>query len=173
VARGSFTSGSKFFARAGLLAALGLAGCQSPQTLRLAPLNPELERVPGSGARYLVLVNTSGQDMHHCSFAAFLSDEHDANPLLRLQPYARCAGSKTVWRPGEEARFQCHDSPTMEFPIVQPLSHIEVVGHCDEGSFRQSWRLTESDNEVRPPGIKAQFSSVPGMQAQTGFALKP
>lgn len=157
---------SKYFARSLFVAAVALAGCQTPSTQKLAPLRTEVEHVPGGGARYLVLINGSSQDLHHCTFSAFLSDAHDPNPLLRLQPFARCSGTKNLWRSGEETRFECPDSH-MEFPIIQSLGRVEVVGHCDEGSFRQSWRITASRDEPRPLSAKAQFSFVPGMPGST------
>ena len=155
-----------------LLAALALAGCQSVHSPRLAPLAAEVEEDPGNPARYLVLVNTSTEELHHCSYAAFLANETDPNPLLRLQPFARCAGTRAVWKPGEEARFQRPGS-TLEYPILEPVSYVEVVGRCDEGSFRQAWRITEPRSPLRPSGVPAKFSVLPGVSGQLNPPLKP
>ena len=173
VALPGVASGRNLVASGVLFLGLALVGCQAPSAARMAPLDAELDRVDGSGVRYLVIINTSGKEMHHCSFAAFLCNEHDPNPMYRLEHFARCSGSKSLWRPGEEARFRCHGSPTLEFPIVQELTRVDVVGHCDEGRFRQSWRITESENEVRPPGVKARFTPVPGEPEVVSLTFKP
>ena len=34
-------------------------------------------------------------------------------------------------------------------PIVEPITRVQVVGHCDEGHFRQEWMNTGS-GELRP-----------------------
>jgi hypothetical protein len=137
-------------------------GCQSGRVRGFTPLETQLDPVPGGGARYLVVVNTSGKELHHCRFAAYLYNGHDPDPLQHLQHFARCAGHRDFWPPGDEARFHMRGT-TLEFPIVDPVTRVDVIGHCDEGTIRQSWRITESENEVRPPGVAARFSDVPGV----------
>jgi hypothetical protein len=34
---------------------------------------------------------------------------------------------------------------TMEEPISEAVSGVEIVGHCDEGRFRESWVNTGND----------------------------
>ena len=50
-------------------------------------------------------------------------------------------------------RFRPFDKEIQD-PIVELITRIQVVGHCDEGHFRQEWINTES-GELRPVGISS------------------
>jgi len=47
-------------------------------------------------------------------------------------------------------RFRPVDKEIQD-PLVQPVTRVLVVGHCDQGRFRQEWMNTES-GELRPVG---------------------
>jgi len=47
-------------------------------------------------------------------------------------------------------RFKPYDMEIQD-PIVELITRVQVVGHCDEGHFRQEWMNTESGG-LRPVG---------------------
>ena len=127
-----------------------LMGCQGPQYTSFAPVNARLEPVPGGGAQYFLLINTSGRELHNVSLSAYLWDEHTESLISRQQPCRRYEGSGSSWPAGKAQRFRPLGMH-VEDPITQPVTRAEVVGHCDEGYFRQAWVGTES-GQLQPVG---------------------
>jgi len=116
-----------------------------------APFSARLEPVPRSGVQYLVLVNSSGRELHNYSFSAYLYSELlRRNPLVRNVPFRQYAGSGATLPSGQVMRFKPIDKD-IEDPIVPAVTRVQVVGHCDEGHFRQQWVNTDS-GELRPIG---------------------
>jgi hypothetical protein len=123
---------------------LGLAGCQTqtPGSPSLAPFDARLELVPGGGARHFVVINTSGQELHNYSFSAYMWN--DKNAMLFHNDTHRFIASGATLQPGQALRFHGF-ARTAEELISEPVSRVEIVGHCTEGSFRQVWQYTDSD----------------------------
>jgi len=128
---------------------LATVGCQAPKSVPFAPLSARLEPVPGSAALYFVVINTSGQELHNYRYSAYLYSE-----LLRRHPFARklpirqYVGSGYNLGRSQIMRFRRLDK-NIEDPIVEAITRVQIVGHCDEGHFRQEWTTTES-GELRP-----------------------
>jgi hypothetical protein len=128
--------------------ALLLMGCQTSQYTSFAPLDAKLEPVPNGGARYFVLVNTTGQDLHNFSFSAYLWNDDDWNPIRQQRPVKHYTASGARLEAGKAVRFQSWGMG-IEDPILVPVSRVEVVGQCDEGHIRQAWQNNES-GQLRP-----------------------
>jgi len=47
-------------------------------------------------------------------------------------------------------RFRPVDKEIQD-PLIQPITRVLIVGHCDEGHFRQEWTTTGS-GELRAVG---------------------
>ena len=119
-----------------------LAGCQTAtQQTSFAPIEPRLESIPGGGAQYFVLVNTSGKDLHNVSFSAYLYNEDEQNPVKRGKWVYEFQGSGATWGLGIAKRFRDRRMRGEQLPITKPVTKVEVVGHCDEGHFRQTVAL--------------------------------
>jgi hypothetical protein len=143
---------------------LGLTGCQTTQYTDFAPLDARLEPVPGGGAKYFLLINTSGKTLHNVSFSAYLWDETSPNVLTGRQPFLHGSVSHPEWPPGRAQRFRPRDMG-IEGPITRPVTKVEVVGHCDEGYFRQLWLGTSSD-QLQPSGAHPRSAQELGQTAQ-------
>src|SRR5216683_3149513 len=100
-----------------LVCVLVLVGCQSPQYTSFTPLEARLEAVPGGGALYFVLVNTSGQDLHNCTYSAYIWSDENPNPIYRGRPAKRYTGSRQKWEAGKAVRFRSFDR-AIEDPIL-------------------------------------------------------
>ncbi len=124
--------------------ALGLLGCQTLTSF--APLDARLDPVPGGGARYLVVINRSGQELHNCKFSVYVWN--DLNPQIRRITTREGLISLQKLGPNEECRFYAWGKG-IQAPIVERVSGVDIVGHCDEGRFRQTWLITDSD-QLKP-----------------------
>ncbi len=130
---------------------LATVGCQSPQPTPFAPLSARLEPIPGSAAQYFVLANTSGQELHNFHYSAYLYNALLRRPpSVRRLPIRQFVGSGSSLRAGQVMRFKPFDMEIQD-SIVELITRVQVVGHCDEGRFRQEWINTES-GELRPAG---------------------
>ncbi len=126
-----------------------LAGCQAPGRYpSFAPLTPRLEAAPFGGAKYLVCVNTSGQELHNVSGSVYLWNQASWEFPRRRQFTHHLYFSCLSWQAGQVIRGR-HFASTMEEPISEAVSGVEIVGHCDEGPFRESW--VNTDNELLQP----------------------
>src|SRR5437899_3788145 len=123
---------------------LATVGCQSLKPTPFAPLSARLEPVPGSAAKYFVLTNTSGQELHNFRYSAYLYSELlRRHPFVRRLPVRQWVASGSSLKAGQVMRFKPFDKEIQD-PIVEPITRVQVVGHCDEGHFRQDWLNTES-----------------------------
>jgi hypothetical protein len=139
-----------------LCSCLALTGCQGLQPTSFAPFDARLEPVPGGGAKYLVLVNTSDQDLHNWSASTYLWNEHQASPVAAANVYCSIQGSGRLWKAGTAERV-VQRGRGVELPINDAVTKVQLVGHCDEGAFRQVWTGTES-GELRPVGVVSQLA---------------
>ncbi len=134
-----------------LLAMLALVvtmtGCQSVKPTAFRPLEAKLEPVSGGVADYFVLVNASGHELRNYHLSAYLWTDRDRNALRQNQPFRHCFASGASWAAGGVLHFRVWEQ-FVQAPVIVPLSKIEVVGHCDEGSFCQFWKATESGQLV-------------------------
>src|SRR3954466_7089149 len=97
--------------RVGLSLTLGLAlvavGCQAPKHSSFSPFSAHLESIPGSAAQYLVLINTSGRDLHNFRYSAYLYSELiPHHPLARNRPFKQLLGSGHTLASGQVMRFR-------------------------------------------------------------------
>jgi hypothetical protein len=143
----------------GCLGLAGLTGCESLQDTSFAPLDARLEPIPGGGAQYLVMVNTSGQTLHHFRFRAYMWDDHtitytagDNSAFPKRLPAMTYTfmGSSSQWDPGQTQRFMDRELHG-EIKILKPVSRVQIVGRCDEGRFREDWQITGS-GQLHPMG---------------------
>ena len=122
--------------------AVVVLGCQSSHYTSFAPFKARLEPISSGGARHLVFVNASGQNLHNFKFSVDMWNDKNLN--MRRKHTRRFYGSGPELAPGESIRF--HDlGRTIETLITERISFIEMVGHCDEGDFRQAWLNNDSD----------------------------
>jgi hypothetical protein len=128
-----------------------LLGCQTYQPTAFAPLDARLEPTPFGGARYFVLVNTSCKDLHNVSRSVYVWNNQ--NVLLERRYTRRLYLNRELLSSGAVVRTHGFANPTEE-PLVEPITGVEVVGHCDEGSFRESW-INNGSEELRPAKGKA------------------
>jgi len=135
---------------------LALTGCQGLKPTSFAPFDARLEPAPGGGARYLVLVNTSDKDLHNYSFSVYAWDERGANPIAAGTPFGSGQGSGRLWKSGEAGRFN-ERGKGIEAPLDHAITKVQLVGHCDEGAFRQVWTGTES-GELRRVGVRPELA---------------
>jgi hypothetical protein len=135
---------------AGCFGLVWLTGCETLQDTSFAPVDARLEPIPGGGAQYFVMVNTSGQTLHHVRFRAYMWDDraitftagnNSAFPQRLPAMTYTFTGSSSEWHPGQVQRFKDRDMD-IEGAILKPVSHVQIVGSCDEGRFREDWRIT-------------------------------
>ena len=140
-----------FLLSGGLSLAL-LTGCESLQDTTFAPAEVRLELVPAGGAQHFVVVNASGQTLHHYWFRAYVWDDQaifytgglQANTPRRVRALTYTGtGSGPQWEPGKVLRFKDWNLPS-EGSIVKPVSRVQIVGSCDEGPFRENWQINAS-----------------------------
>jgi hypothetical protein len=150
-----------------LLIVGGLAdftGCESLQDTSFAPLDCKLEPISGGGAQYFVLINTSGQTLHHLSLSGdiwydqaitFIGNNPGSIPVrLPIITY-KFNGSKLQLEPSKEIRIRRDLSPiSAEGSILYPVSRVQIAGRCDEGSFREDWQINGA-GQLQPMGIGA------------------
>jgi hypothetical protein len=119
-----------------------LAGCQTAlEQTSFAPLEARLEPVPDGGAQYFVLVNTSGRELQNFSYSAYIYNENGQNATKRNRPVYEFQGSGAKWGPGLARRFYDRRMRGQQLPITHPITKVVIVGHCDEGPFRQTVTL--------------------------------
>ena len=132
-----------------------LTGCEATRYTTFAPFDARLEPIPGGGAQYLVLVNRGEIDIHNFSGSVYIWLYRDPN-VTRLDTRAGSIYGHEL-KAGESLRFHY---PTLkgEASILVPVSKVELVGHCEEGYFRQAWVITESGqlrNILTKPAAKS------------------
>ena len=134
-----------------LAVALAATGCQTSGSSKFTPFSAKLESVQGGGAQYFVIINTSGQELHNFSYTAYLYSELlRRHPAVRNLPIRPDLASGSRLKPGQVMRFRSYDKGIQD-PLVQPITRVLIVGHCDEGKFRQEW-MTTTSGELRPVG---------------------
>jgi hypothetical protein len=130
-----------------------LTGCQSLESTSFAPITARLETIPGGGAQHLVVVNTSGQVLHHYWFRAYMWDDnalvygvghHPDIPRRMSEMTCSFIGSGEQWEPNEVIRFKDFRVQDKEGTIYFPVSRVQIVGRCDEGRFRENLAITPS-----------------------------
>jgi hypothetical protein len=146
-------------ARFQLLLAVGsgglvwLTGCQGLQPTSFAPIEPRLETIPGGGAQRLVAVNTSGQALHHYRFRGYLWNDQavfysagQAPNVPRRMPAMTysCVGSGERWETNRVIRFMEFNIRDKEGTIFFPVSRVQIMGRCNEGTFREYWEINPS-----------------------------
>jgi hypothetical protein len=89
-----------------------------------------------------VCVNTSGKDLHNVSSTIYVWNNR--NWLLEEHYTRRVHLSVPLWEAGEALRVR-EFAATREARITELISGVEIVGHCDEGLFRESWVNTDED----------------------------
>ncbi len=130
---------------------LCVLGCRSTKDPSFAPLDAEFELVPGGGARYLVLTNSGGHDLHNLKLSIHIWNNVNSDMMRDYTHHI--FGSVASLAPQETMRVQRLGS-NLELPILERVTRIEVVGKCDEGFFRQTWDQTGS-NYLQPVGANA------------------
>jgi len=127
-----------------------LTGCETLQDTAFAPFDARLEPIPGGGAQGFVMINTSGKTLHHFRFRAYMWDDHaftytagNNSPFPQRLPAMTYTfmGSGSEWDPGQVQRFRDRDLGG-EIKILLPVSRVQIIGSCDEGRFREDWRIT-------------------------------
>jgi hypothetical protein len=135
---------------AGCFGLVWLTGCETLQDTAFAPVDARLEPIPGGGAQCFVMVNTSGQTLHHVRFRAYMWDDraitytagnNAAFPQRLPAMTYTFTGSGSEWGPGQARRFRDRDMDS-EIKILLPVSRVQIVGSCNEGRFREDWRIT-------------------------------
>jgi hypothetical protein len=134
-------------------------GCQSTKTPSFAPLDVKLSSPAVGGARALVVINTSGQTLHHLRFTGEIQNNHMLSyPPDNFSPGLpnRVAATTYVIRatdatlaPGQAMRFRTQSGHGAEGALQIPASDILISGKCDEGSFRQGWRVSATGEVSR------------------------
>lgn len=133
-----------------------LTGCQTFHDTEFSPIEARLDTKLNGSSQHFVLINSSGQTLHHYRFAAYMwgeslmtteGDEWATLPLRNQDPDQErtynCEGSGEQWEPGQVFHFK--DSRySGEGKILQPISKVQIVGSCDEGTFREDWRINRS-----------------------------
>jgi hypothetical protein len=144
-----------FIFRACMAAFLGVAlltGCQAVHDIGFSPIEPRLNPAHAGGAKYFVLVNSSGQTLHHFSFRAYMwgdsamtyaGDPVAALPQRAQQQTYTFQGSGSQWEVGQGIHFRDRRFGG-EGKILWPISKIQIVGSCDEGSFREDWQINSA-----------------------------
>ena len=61
---------------AGCFGLVWLTGCETLQDTSFTPVDARLEPIPGGGAQGFVVINTSGQTLHHFRFRAYMWDDN-------------------------------------------------------------------------------------------------
>ena len=135
---------------------MALTGCQGLKPTSFAPFEARLEPVPGGGVKYLVLVNDGSQDLHNWSISAYLWNEHQSNPVVAGNPHCYVQGSGSLWKAGTAQRI-VQRGKGVELPLNAAVTKVQLVGQCDEGSFRQVWTGTES-GELRRVGVTTELA---------------
>jgi len=140
----------------------GLTGCKSLQDTTFAPLDCKLERIPGESAQYVVVINTSGQTLHHIHFwgdmwyanaVTYIGNDPDSIPVRLPAMSYSLRGTDVQLEPGQVARFKRDLSPnSAECSIVYPVSRVQIAGSCDEGRFREDWQINGA-GQLQPIGI--------------------
>jgi len=153
---------------------LGLADCQTTHYTNFSPLAVRLEPVGTGGAEHLLLVNSSGTDLHDVTVTVYIWNDHERDwsgfqwqqhdsaliqphsPLpseLAPMPSQRLVdqlwGTVPLLHAGEVVRCHPQGNPGMEATLWHSLSwfngtRVEILGHCAEGEFRERLLMTES-----------------------------
>src|SRR5260370_1736731 len=104
---------------------LALLGCQGPQYTSFAPVTAELLPIPGGGAKYFVMLNTSGRTLHNFNASAYLWDERSESPISRQRPFKRYFGSGPACPSRQIASFRGWAKHTN--PIIEPATHMHSI----------------------------------------------
>lgn len=138
-----------------LLGGLGLmvfTGCNTLRDTTFAPVDVRLEPGNAGGAQHVVLVNTSGQELHNFTFRGsvwgdssltYTGDPFDTLPQRVPAETYTFTGSGGKWEPGQAVHLRERDLG-IEGRILRPVTRVQIVGHCDEGSFREDWHMTRA-----------------------------
>jgi hypothetical protein len=137
---------------AGFFCVTLLTGCHSLQDTKFAPLEARLDPGRSGGVQYLVVINSSGQELHNVRFRGYMWGDspltYTGDPYMSLpqrvpEETYTFMGSISKWSPGEIMHFKDRD---MDRPgrILRPVTSVKIVGSCDEGSFREQWQITTS-----------------------------
>ncbi|MBI5386457.1 MAG: hypothetical protein HZA90_17435 [Verrucomicrobia bacterium] len=105
-----------------------LAGCASPST-SLQPFTVRFDTK--TGAMHCLIVNESQTTLRHVRYSLHITD--DTGRVS--QAYGQCE----QWLPGQFSVVTRLGGGT-PLPFLRPPTQVEVVGHCDEGKFRQTFR---------------------------------
>jgi hypothetical protein len=132
------------------------SGCAGYQGTKFAPLEARLKSTGYGGAQTMVLVNSSGQELHHVEFRAYLwgqsqlvstpqepyvlSTETGLPERVPGQTYI-FGGSSEKLAPGEIIHLTTRDTGE-EFRILLPVAKVQIMGRCDEGDFRETWLMS-------------------------------
>lgn len=143
------------------------SGCASLQNTSFAPLAAKLESTGSGGSQYLVVINTSGQTLHHYHFTGEIQNNdtlmYMGNSSFSQLPNRVPAttyvvrGSGEVLEPGQEVRFRTQSGSGVQGSIRFPVSSLQISGSCDEGPFRQGWQADRA-GQLQPFGRKANGS---------------
>ena len=134
-----------------ILSLLILSGCQTLHDTEFSPVEARLDPLNTGGVQHLVLVNSSGKDLHHYQLRAYIwgdnSLAYTGDPVTTLPAHDvpdrtyTCDASGNKWQPGQIIRFKQRDMG-IEGRLLRPVSKVQIVGSCDEGSFRETWQIT-------------------------------
>jgi hypothetical protein len=120
-----------------------VTSCKTPVYTSFAPFDARLEPVPDSVAKYLIFLNTDGRTLHNYNFSAYLWNDDSLDRRRWETPIKRYMGSGAGLLPGQSIRFHPLGFG-IEDPLPEHVTRVEIMGHCDEGDFRQLWRNTSS-----------------------------
>ncbi|HVU08634.1 MAG TPA: hypothetical protein VHG89_08850 [Verrucomicrobiae bacterium] len=146
----------------GCLGLVVLTGCESVQDTSFAPLEAKLEAIPGGGAQYFVVVNTSGKTLHDLKFWGNIwyndvtfpeNDLHGMPVHLPVITYS-IRGSSPKLEPGQEVRFKRDMGASAEGSVLYPVSRVQIAGSCIEGHFREDWQINAS-GQLQSVGISS------------------
>jgi hypothetical protein len=138
-----------------------LSGCHTLQDTQFAPLAARLERDHPGNAQRIVLVNVSGQELHHFFFRGSLwgdsaltytGDPSETLPQHISPETYTFIGSGDKLEPGQALHFKQRDMG-IEGRIIGRVTRIQVAGRCDEGSFREDWQINP-DGQLRKTGTE-------------------
>jgi hypothetical protein len=136
----------------GLVGLMILTGCNTLQDTTFAPVDVQLESDLRGGEQHIILVNASGQELHHFTFRGSVWGDspltYTGDPLGTLPQHVpnetyTFNGSGGKWEPGQALHFRERDLG-IEGRVLRPVTRVQIVGHCDEGSFREDWQMTRS-----------------------------
>jgi hypothetical protein len=139
---------------------LVLTGCQSLQDTQFAPLEARLDPGHSGGAVYMVVINSSGQELHNVNFRGYMWGDspmtYTGDPYMSLPQRVpertyTFMGSSAEWSPGAVVHFTPRNFAGPG-SLLRPVRSVKIVGTCDEGSFREEWQIARSGQlQLVPP----------------------